>query len=130
MDNLRLTSARKAILEELKSSHNHLTASQLHQRLAERLPSLNLSTVYRSLEYLVENELISISDMGLGSPVYELVDDSEPHHHLVCLNCKEAFILSDELVQPFFNRVEQTHNMEIHTTHLVLFGICDHCKEE
>lgn len=130
MDKIRLTSARKAILEELADSHKHLTANQLHQRLVERLPSLNLSTVYRSLEYLVDNEVISISDIGLGSPVYEVVNDSQPHHHLVCLNCKEIFILSDDLVQPFFNQVEQDYHMDIHTTHLVLFGMCEHCKED
>ena len=80
----RLTSARKAILEELESSHTHLTANQLHEQLQQRLPSLNISTVYRSLEYLVEAGLITISDMGLGSPVYEVINE-DPHHYLVCL---------------------------------------------
>jgi Fur family ferric uptake transcriptional regulator len=129
MDNIRLTSARKAILDELDNCHAHLTANQIHESLVERLPSINLSTVYRSLEYLVDHELISISDMGLGSPVYEL-KTGEPHHHLVCLNCKSIFDLSDDFVQPFFNQVEQEYNMEIHTTHLILFGICNNCKED
>lgn len=129
MDKPRLTSARKAILDELVNSHTHLTTQQLHERLLQRLPSLNISTVYRSLDYLVNTGLISISDMGLGSPVYEVIGQ-EPHHHLVCLKCKQISLLPDEVVQPFFTQVEQQYKMEVHTTHLVLFGICQHCKEK
>jgi Fur family ferric uptake transcriptional regulator len=129
MEKIRLTSARKAILDELENYQTHLTANQIHENLVERLPSINLSTVYRSLEYLVDHDLVSISDMGVGSPVYERKQD-EPHHHLVCLNCKSISDLSDEIVQPFFNQVEHKYHMELRTSHLILFGICEHCKED
>lgn len=124
----RLTSARKAILEELETSETHLTAAQLHERLSERLPSLNLSTVYRSLDYLSGHQLISVSDLGIGSPVYELVTE-EAHHHLVCTTCQAIFPLEDEIVKPFFEQVENSHEITIITKHLVLFGLCKHCKE-
>jgi Fur family ferric uptake transcriptional regulator len=129
MEKIRLTSARKAILDELENYQTHLTANQIHENLVERLPSINLSTVYRSLEYLVDHDLISISDMGVGSPVYER-KQGEPHHHLVCLNCKSISDLSDEIVQQFFNQVEHKYRMELRTSHLILFGICEHCKED
>ena len=126
---IRLTSARKAILDELAESQTHLTAAQLHTRLVERLPSLNLTTVYRSLEYLVEKNLISVSDMGIGSPVYEIMTD-EPHHHLVCIDCRVVLKLEPGLVTPFFTAVEEKTQVSLRTNHLVLFGICPHCKEE
>jgi Fe2+ or Zn2+ uptake regulation protein len=58
----RMTSARQAIFDELNKSHQHLKANEIHERLRERLPSLNLSTVYRSLDYLVEHGVISVSE--------------------------------------------------------------------
>jgi Fur family ferric uptake transcriptional regulator len=128
MSEIHLTTARKAVLEILESSGEHLTAAQVHARLTERLPSLNLSTVYRSLDYLVEYERITVADIGVGSPVYERLSET-PHHHLVCLNCGHILTLENELVAPFFKSLKTEKNFQIQTNHLVLYGLCDHCQE-
>ena len=125
----KLTSARQAILEELGNSGSHLTTIQLHERLSDRLPSLNLSTVYRSMEYLVQKQLVTISDLGLGSPVYELIQD-EVHHHLVCINCRMILPLEHDEVSKFFKKLERERNFVVKTNHLVLFGICENCQDE
>lgn len=126
---IRMTSARQVILEELENAQTHLTINQIHDQIKERLPSVNLSTVYRSLDYLTQNKLISISDMGLGTPVYEILNE-EAHHHFVCLNCKQVMNLEDNLVAPFFKKIEKQKNAEVLTNHLVVFGLCDFCKEK
>lgn len=127
--NLKLTSARKAILDLLRETPLHQTAAEIHESLIARLPSLNLSTVYRSLDYLIAHRLVSVADIGRGSPVYEIVSD-HPHHHLVCLNCEQVFHLDHETVEPLFKQIESGRNFEIRTNHLVLYGICDSCHSE
>lgn len=123
----RMTSARQLILRELEGAKSHLTAMQIFDNLKERLPSLSLSTVYRSLEYLVENQLVSVSDLGLGSPAYEPVQ-SHTHHHLVCLNCKKIYQLEDEVVSHFFEDLQKEKNFVILSNHLVLYGHCQFCQ--
>jgi Fe2+ or Zn2+ uptake regulation protein len=122
-----MTTARQLILNELKEAGSHLTAMYIYDNLKERLPSLSLSTVYRSLEYLVDNQLVSVSDLGLGSPVYETVQPL--HHHLVCLKCKKSFHLEDEIVSQFFKKLQEEKNFFILTNHLVLYGHCQHCQD-
>jgi Fur family ferric uptake transcriptional regulator len=128
MTKTHLTTARKAILEILETNGEHLTPAEIHQQLTERLPSLNLSTVYRSLDYLVEHELISVADIGTGSPVYERLSDT-PHHHLVCLRCNHILKLEHEIVDPFFDVLKEEKDFAIQTNHLVLYGYCGHCQE-
>jgi Fur family ferric uptake transcriptional regulator len=123
----KLTTARRAVLELLEHSEAHLSPAEIHQQLLERLPSLNLSTVYRSLDYLVAHKLITVADLGAGTPVYERLSDT-PHHHLVCLNCAHIQKLEDELVSPFFNTLQEHKNFSIETNHLVLYGLCGHCQ--
>jgi Fe2+ or Zn2+ uptake regulation protein len=123
----RLTSARKAILDVLNHSDGHLSPTQIHKKLRDRLPSLNLSTVYRSLDYLVQHNLISITDTGTGSPVYELLEDI-PHHHLICQVCGNMMNLDHLVVEPFFSLVEENNDFIIATNHLVLYGTCKKCK--
>ena len=128
MTKTRLTSARKAILEVLGNKDEHFTPAQIHSQLKERLPSLNLSTVYRALDYLVDHNLITVADIGVGSPVYEFLGTS-PHHHLICLNCEKIIKLEDKIVAPFFVTLEEELEFKIETNHLVLFGACENCKE-
>ncbi len=126
---IRMTTARQLILDELHKAETHLTATDIYESLKDRLPSLNISTVYRSLEYLVQNNLVSVSDLGLGNPVYEAVKD-QIHHHLVCLHCKWILDLEDEIVTQFFEKLQSEKNFEIQTNHLVLYGYCQICQKE
>lgn len=128
MTDIHLTSARKAVLELLEDSGKHLSAAQVHEQLINRLPSLNLSTVYRALDYLVEHRLVSVADIGAGSPVYERLSDT-PHHHLVCLNCGHIVKLEHNAVEPFFHTLEAQQDFAIQTNHLVLYGLCGYCQK-
>lgn len=126
---VRLTTARQSILEELQEAQAHLTALEIHENLKARLPSLNLSTVYRNLDYLVERRLISVSDMGMGSPVYERIG-GDIHHHLVCQQCHQVINLSHDQVAPFFQGLTEQFGFDVHTNHLVLYGLCRDCSDK
>lgn len=129
MNRIKLTSARKAILDHLEHIQGHVTPKQIHAALIDRLPSLNLTTVYRSLEYLVEHGLISVTDIGIGSPVYEKIHEV-PHHHLVCLNCHEIIQIEHGPIDAFFNSLKEKHKFLIQTNHLVLYGTCLDCQQD
>lgn len=122
----RLTSARSIIYEILQESQAHMTAYQVFDAAKPRLPSLNMSTVYRSLEYLTHQGLISVADIGASMPIYEAVTNT--HHHLVCEGCKNILIVEHEKVKDFFEKISQEYKFTIHTNHLILFGLCDNCR--
>ena len=128
MNEIRLTSARKAILEHLEDTSNHSTAIDIHEALQTRLPSLNLTTVYRSLEYLVKHNLISVADIGIGSPVYEKISGT-PHHHLICHNCNKIQRIDHSIVAPFFEELDRKLGFKVRTNHLVLYGTCKGCQQ-
>jgi len=123
---MRASSVDKAILEMLAGDCMHLTPAQVYEGIKERLPAVNLSTVYRALERLTKQGLVSVSDMGAGAAVYELVSSGR-HHHLVCQECGRVITIGDEEVEPFFETIRQQHNFELKTNHLVLFGVCEEC---
>ena len=125
----RLTSARRIILNTLKQANGHLTAHEIYDQVKPRLPSINPSTVYRSLDFLAGQGWISVSDIGTGMPVYESVGTGI-HHHLVCQECGEIFNLNDDLVQDFFSCIEREKQFSITTNHLILFGLCQRCASK
>jgi Fur family ferric uptake transcriptional regulator len=126
---MRSSSVDFYIIETLKNEHSHLTSHEVFSRIQQQLPAVNPSTVYRALERLVKAGKVSISDMGVGSEVYELAE-GEKHHHLVCQNCGKIITLKHEEVDDFFAGLEQKTGYKIITNHLVLFGICEDCQKK
>ncbi len=125
---MRASSVDQIILETLSKEHAHLTSLQVFEEIRERLPAVNQSTVYRSLERLVNCGKVSISDIGTGSAVYELVADGL-HHHLVCQKCGRMMTIGHEAVKEFFATVERENHFSVLTNHLILFGVCENCQQ-
>lgn len=124
---MRASSVDQIIIETLSKEHAHLTSLQVFEEIRLRLPAVNQSTVYRALERLVKNSKVSVSDMGTGSAVYELLADGL-HHHLVCQKCGQVTTVGHEEVSDFFTTIQQKNHFNIITNHLILFGICEKCQ--
>ncbi|MGC8659306.1 MAG: Fur family transcriptional regulator, partial [Desulfomonilaceae bacterium] len=52
---IRQTSQRRIILEELAKLKTHPTANEVYEVVRKRLPKISLGTVYRNLELLSES---------------------------------------------------------------------------
>jgi Fur family ferric uptake transcriptional regulator len=127
-DKMRASSVDQVIIQTLSKEHAHLTSMQIYDEIRQQLPAVNQSTVYRSLERLVSQGLVSVSDMGTGSTVYETVADGM-HHHLVCQKCGKVITISHKDVADFFSSIQQKFSFTVITNHLILFGICEDCQK-
>jgi len=125
---MRASSIDCAIIELLRSDKTHLKAHEVYEKLHERFPALNPSTIYRAMERLAHLGKISVSDIGTGASVYEMVSEGI-HHHLVCQNCGRVSTIEHSLVDKFFEQIESQFQFRIATNHLVLFGSCSNCRE-
>jgi len=125
---MKKTSTDQFILQTLSEQNEHLTALRVFEAVQKKLPAINPSTVYRALDRLVEQGMVSVSDMGLGAAVFELTGN-KIHHHLVCQKCGEIIMLDDEAIRSIFKQLENDFGYEIKTNHLVLFGVCRRCKD-
>ena len=126
---MRASSVSTHIVNLLETHFDdHLTAPEIYERVRVHLPAVNPSTVYRALDRLAGAGKVSVSNMGGSAAIYELVRE-EIHHHLVCLECQAITTLDHSGVEAFFSRLEKVHNFKVLTNHLVLFGICDDCRQ-
>lgn len=125
---MRNSSVDQIILDALSKEHTHLTSLQIYEEIRRQLPAVNSSTVYRALERMAKKGIVSISDMGLGAAVYEVVTH-DLHHHLVCQNCGKIITIGQEEVKTFFDILQLKNDFYIHTNHLILFGMCGACQK-
>ncbi|HEV2236113.1 MAG TPA: Fur family transcriptional regulator [Ktedonobacterales bacterium] len=83
----RMTAQRQMVLRALEESGHHLSAEEICQRIQAQYPTMSLSTVYRTLDLLVELGLVLEARLGSERRVYELAGEVGEHCHLICRAC-------------------------------------------
>ena len=102
----RITPQREMVLDALHHIDGHATVDQIYARVRARSSSVDVSTVYRTLE------LLTIRG---------------PHHHLHCRSCGKLVRVECAEVQPLVNRLAQVHGFRAEPDHLVIPGFCREC---
>ncbi|MCX7804301.1 MAG: transcriptional repressor [Planctomycetota bacterium] len=81
----RMTAQRRAILEELRGTDAHPSATELYEMVRRRLPRISLGTVYRNLEIMSEEGLaLKLEHAGAEC---RFDGNVAPHSHVRCLGC-------------------------------------------
>jgi Fe2+ or Zn2+ uptake regulation protein len=122
----RRTASRQAIVEVVVHSGDHLTAEQIATTVQARFPSVNLSTVYRTLEALEELRVVDHVHLGHGRAIYHLTDES--HQHLFCESCRRVEEVPIAKLRPMFEMLEQEHGFALDRRHFAIVGLCQSCR--
>jgi len=122
----RLTPQRMLIVSIIHDSKGHITAEEIHKRVVQHYPYVDISTVYRTLQLLKKLHLVSETDLGGGRVQYEL-SEGERHHHLVCRQCGSALPIDDELIDSLRERLLEEHGFHADMEHFAIFGVCSRC---
>lgn len=119
------TRQRAAIRGVLQKESRPMTAEEIHRLARQIIPSLGVSTVYRSIRCMVdEQELVGVDFPG-QPPRYEL-PTRDLHSHFICSKCQSVFDLPDS---PPLPPVPMPEGFQLGGCELVVFGICARCGD-
>jgi Fur family ferric uptake transcriptional regulator len=104
----------------------HSTPEQICERVQQELPSVNLSTVYRTLELLEDLGVVSHTHLGHGAPTYHPASHAD-HLHLVCRRCGGFEEADLRLAGALARGVAGEHGFVTDLGHLSLHGVCGGC---
>jgi Fur family transcriptional regulator, ferric uptake regulator len=128
---LRLTAQRRAVLEIMQASGEHLDAASLLTLARERDAGIDRATVYRTLELLKKLQLVDELDlMHLnGEKHYYEVRTGLDHIHLACFQCGKI----EEFESPLFERLKQEIGRErgfnVNVVRMEVGGRCSNCSQ-
>ena len=123
----RMTPQRRAIVAEIMATPGHISAQTVAQRVKERLPGVNASTVYRTLGLLEELGILAHAHLETG-PEYHRADEHD-HVHLVCSRCGRAQSLSEDETQPLKELIARHNGFVADFTHFAVSGLCARCSK-
>jgi Fur family ferric uptake transcriptional regulator len=134
---LKVTRQRLVVLEVLaENAEKHLTAEEIYDRVKVENPDIGLATVYRTVQLLLELELIDRINLDDGFVRYEIGDmeksEHHRHHHLICLRCGSVTAFQDDMLEALETGVKSALGFQVTDHEVKLYGICRDClkKEE
>jgi Fe2+ or Zn2+ uptake regulation protein len=117
----RITTPRRAVIELLASTHEHLTVDDIANRLHVVHPSIAPSTVYRTLEALQEWGMVEKIHRGQGATFFHL---AQTHQHLVCEVCGTVSDIPTHELDDLVRRLHDAYDFELHPSRFALLGQC------
>ena len=125
----RITKVRRALVELIADASQPLSAIDLLAELSIRDLSVNKTTVYRELDFLLLHHAIIEIDLLDGMKRYELLRSEEHHHHLVCTKCRkiQCIEMNNDL-DDLEKRIRRRHQFRVESHILEFFGLCSACE--
>lgn len=122
----RVTDQREVILDAVCAGGGHSTLKEIYLRAQLAIPSLDRSSVYRTLKLFVELGLVVSGLNSDGEDIYE-IPRPQRHHHLVCRQCGGEDEIAHDLVEGLYTAVQARCGFQATSDHLVIFGLCAAC---
>ncbi len=120
MNTKHQTPLKKEILALLKKNH-FLSVPQLVEKLHQHRFPVNKTSVYRTIQSFLEDEIVCQQTFQDES-VYELQEDH--HDHLYCTNCGKVQKTECQVEAP---AKSQLKGFSIEHHHLTMYGKCASC---
>lgn len=122
---LRLTHQRLEVVRELAGSDDHPDAERIYRAVRQRIPTISLDTVYRTLATLSDLGLVKRVALTPGPARYDA--DTSGHHHFVCTRCGLIRDVEDEELDAVRAPRGTASLGSVESVEVQLRGICTAC---
>ena len=123
----RLTSPRWLVWSVLRSAVGHLTADEVTERVNDADPTVNRSSVYRSLTIFEELDLVRRSNLGIDESARWEIAHPDDEFHLVCHSCGSVGHHAGAMVGRIRSHLSEHHDFIADGIDLVITGKCAAC---
>jgi len=124
----RLTLQRELILTALEAVPGHIAVEDVYERVHAQFKQVNISTVYRTLELLEQEGLLTHTHFHDRVAKWHRAEEAK-HHHLICERCDAEQDLDLAILQPLANELTDRFGFTPNLTHFAIMGLCRRCQE-
>ncbi len=124
---LRVSTARRLVLEVLFAHREPLRAEQIADGLGGRFAVSDLGSVYRNLETLEQIGLVRHLHLGHGPGLYALTDD-RTREYLLCERCGAVRSVLPQQLDRVRKAIEERFGFRARFSHFPIVGTCADCS--
>ena len=124
-NNIRLSHQRLKVLEYLDRHRIHPTVEHIYHALNDEIPSLSKTTIYNTLNTLIEAGLVRSITIEDNEVRYDIRTDA--HGHFKCKTCGNIY---DFEVNIDLLEIKDLDGFSIYTRDVYFSGVCPKCIEK
>jgi Fe2+ or Zn2+ uptake regulation protein len=122
---LRLTAPRRMILDVVRATDLHPSATAVYRRVRRRLPGVSLATVYRNLRMLAAQGLLAERADVAGM---RFDGNTTPHDHFTCVACGHIYDVPPLADRGVRRAVRAPTGFEVLDHRIEFYGRCVRCR--
>ena len=123
----KITNARRQVIDVLCETDDHLTSTDILERVKSRDPSIGRASVFRVLDLLTELAFIRPTYLISRTPSYVVIPIDGHHAHIICPLCQTVIELNTCELDDLIDRIGQSFGRRISGHLLELYGQCNDC---
>lgn len=125
----RSTAKQRAVLEVLAASENFRSAQQLFVQLRYQRPvRIGLTSVYRILRTLADDQIAETQRAEDGETLYRLRTEPGHRHYLICRLCGRAVGFTPTAIEDQTAGLIRQHGFSDVTHYVDVYGTCPQCR--
>lgn len=128
---VRITQQRRVIVSIIQDSPRHLDAATLLAMARKQDPTIDRSTVYRTIAMLKERGLIDELDLMHieGEKHYYEVKTNHEHCHMACFRCGAIMEYTSSAFEKLKEDIAAQSGFQIRVVRLEVGGFCKKCRK-
>ncbi len=123
---LKVTPQRLSILS-IMHDKGHISIEELFSHIKKKFTSISLATLYKNVNAMLENKLISEVKIPHNKSKYEL--SKTEHMHMVCTQCESVTDIHIN-VHELLEQVKDQSHYKIENYSVIFSGICEACQNK
>lgn len=126
-NNLKLTSERRLVLDQVFAIHGHFEAEDVVMGLRDQSLRVSRASVYRTLPLLVDSSMLRVVYSADKHSHFEHVFGHEHHDHMVCVKCGQTIEFCDPRIEALQSAICEKTGFRSSTHKLEITGTCSSC---
>jgi len=114
------------VLSTLERAGGFASAQEVYRLMQRQGDRIGLTTVYRSLQAMLEDKVIDVLRKDDGEALYRLCGETH-HHHLVCKSCGVTVEIEGGAIEKWAKNIASDHGFRDAGHTAEIFGTCARC---
>ena len=122
----RKTWERFAVLDHIYSIKGHFNMDSLYNSMLEASFRVSRSTLYNTVELLLECGLVVKHQFGAHAAQYERAYGNENHDHIICIDCGVVRESHNNLISE--TQLKKIKKFKVSYYSMYIYGVCSKCS--
>ena len=124
----RITPERFEVMDSALDYEGHFGADDLYILMKNQDSRVSRATVYKTLELLVQCDLISKRNFGENLTRYESNLRKQSHDHLICMDCGRIVEFADPVLKELPEKISAGLGFDVESYSFNIFARCKNIK--